>query len=128
MYKMIRDLLFVGVGSCLGGMSRYLISLLVRPVSGEFPWGTFIVNVLGSLAIGLLWGWVSRNPHAPSWINTFLIVGFCGGFTTFSTLNKDCLSLIMNGQSLAFYLYVFGSFILGFLSLLLGWCVFNGKS
>ena len=52
---MIKDIILVGIGSGLGGICRYLVSLLMSQVRSGFPWGTFVVNVVGCLLIGLLW-------------------------------------------------------------------------
>ncbi len=118
---MIKELLLVGAGSCLGGVGRYLISLLMRSSSGAFPWGTFTVNIVGSLLIGLLWGWTCRCPQVSPWVSLFLMVGFCGGFTTFSTFSKESLMLFQAGHYATFLLYVLGSFMLGLLAVLAGY-------
>ena len=77
--------LAVAVGSALGGMARFAVGLLAtRHAAPGWPWGTFTVNVLGSLVIGLLAGWwVGRGqPPLP---RALLMVGVMGGFTTYST-------------------------------------------
>ena len=57
---MIKDIVLVGIGSCLGGICRYLISLFIGHPQSGFPWGTFVVNIIGCLLIGILWGVTSR--------------------------------------------------------------------
>ncbi len=115
---MIRDILLVGAGSFFGGIGRYLVSQLMRSVGSGFPWGTFTVNILGSLIIGALWGITSR--HANPTVSLFLMVGFCGGFTTFSTFSKESLALLQSGNYTTFALYAIGSVVIGILAVLAG--------
>ena len=80
---MLRSLLAVGCGCFVGGILRYLLTLLLPGAAdGRFPWSTFAANALGCLLIGLLSGWLSRIA-APDALRLFLTVGLCGGFTTF---------------------------------------------
>ncbi len=105
---MWRNILLVGAGSFVGGVLRYIVSLLIK-YSGGFPWATFTVNLLGCLAIGLLWGLFSRYSNVSQQLVLFLSVGFCGGFTTFSTFSKESLQLIQSGNWMCLALYVAGS-------------------
>ncbi len=91
---MIRELLAVGTGSALGGMVRYALSygILAQHTLWGFPAGTFAVNTAGSLLIGLLIALLDSRTAA--WI---LIVGFCGGFTTFSSFSADTVKLLHMG-------------------------------
>ncbi len=117
---MIKDILLVGAGSCLGGIARYIISQIMRTMSSGFPWGTFTVNILGCLLIGMLWGWSSRYTNISSWLNLFFITGFCGGFTTFSTFSRESLVLIQSNNYTTFLLYVIGSVSIGIIAVLAG--------
>ena len=117
---MLKNILLVGTGSFLGGALRYIVSLLVK-YTGGFPWATFTVNILGCLLIGVLWGIFSRCANASQQLVLFLSVGFCGGFTTFSTLSKESLQLIQSGNWLYFSLYVAGSILLGLLIVAVGY-------
>lgn len=116
---MIKNILIVGAGSFMGGALRYLISLLLK-YTGGFPWATFIVNLLGCLIIGLLWGLFTRFTNVSQQLVLFLSVGLCGGFTTFSTFSKESYQLIQSGNWLYFSLYVAGSIILGILLVAVG--------
>lgn len=111
---MLRNILIVGAGSFIGGALRYVFSLLLK-YTGGFPWATFIVNLLGCLIIGLLWGLFTRFTNVSQQLILFLSVGFCGGFTTFSTFSKESFQLIQSGNWLYFSLYVAGSIVLGIL-------------
>lgn len=108
---MIHTLLHVALGGALGACARYLTGLAtLRLIGPGFPWGTLIVNVLGSFVMGLLvvalahWG---ANRMAP-----LLMTGFLGGFTTFSAFSLDAMTLWERGDSLAAAVYVGGSLIL----------------
>lgn len=122
---MIKDLLLVGLGSGLGGMCRYLVSQLLVTTQNGFPWGTFTVNIVGSLLIGLLWGLSSRFPSLSPVLTLLFMVGFCGGFTTFSTFSREGLSLLQMQNYTLFLLYTLGSVVLGILAVMVGY--FGGK-
>jgi len=91
--------LWIAIGSALGGMARYGMSRAVALQFGEtFPWGTLTVNILGSLVIGFvaaLSGPDSRVMVSPG-ARQFIMVGLCGGFTTFSSFSLQTLELIRN--------------------------------
>lgn len=120
--NILRDFLIVGAGSFFGGGTRFLVSKAATVLCATaFPWGTFVVNVLGCLIIGFfsalpMGGWLS--PQA----KLFLTTGFCGGFTTFSTFMNENSSLIGNGNYPVFFLYLVGSFAAGLL------CVWAGNA
>ena len=118
---MIRDIVIVGIGSGLGGICRYLISLFMSQTHNGFPWGTFTVNIAGCLLIGILWGITSRFQNFSSAYSLFLMIGFCGGFTTFSTFSKEGLTLLQTNNYILFLLYVIGSAVLGILAVALGY-------
>ena len=117
---MWREIFLVGAGSFVGGALRYTVSLPLKS-SGGFPWATFAVNLLGCLAIGLLWGLFSRYSNVSQQLVLFLSVGFCGGFTTFSTFSKESLQLIQSGNWTCLALYVAGSVVLGILLVAAGY-------
>ena len=117
---MIKNLLLVGAGSFAGGVLRYLVSILMKNQSG-FPWSTFIVNISGCLIIGLLWGLTSRLHTLSPAFTLFLMTGFCGGFTTFSTFSKEGLTLLQTNNYILFTLYTIGSVVLGIAAVALGY-------
>lgn len=73
----IRNTIFIGCGSFLGGAARYLISVAMKTMSKGFPWGTLAVNLVGCLVIGLLWGFFSKNSSESSLWALFMTVGIC---------------------------------------------------
>ena len=118
---MIKDIILVGIGSGIGGICRYLISLAMNHGVNGFPWGTFTVNVAGCLMIGILWGATSRIQSISPALLLFLMVGFCGGFTTFSTFSKEGLTLLQADNYILFTLYALGSVLLGIMAVGLGY-------
>jgi fluoride exporter len=118
---MLENILFVGTGSFFGGIARFLASKYIqnRMLSG-FPFGTLAVNIAGCLLIGFLYGLAERTNILTPGLRTFLTVGFCGGFTTFSTFANESSSLLKDGNILYFALYVSGSVFLGILATYLG--------
>lgn len=113
---MIRNILFVALGGAAGSVCRYLVSKLVM---ASFPWGTFIVNVVGSLLIGLLVGLVSKGCISPE-MKLLLVTGFCGGFTTFSTFANESFTMLKTGDALFAALYIGASVMTGLLAVWLG--------
>ena len=109
----IRNTLFIGCGSFIGGAARYIISAAMKAMSKGFPWGTLIVNLVGCLVIGLLWGFFSKNSSESSSWALFMIVGICGGFTTFSTFSKEALMMLQAGNFISLLAYVTISVIAG---------------
>ena len=115
------NMLFVFLGGGIGSVLRYLVGMCIG--SAAFPWATFAVNAVGSLAIGLFGGWASRFGWCEA-LRLSLTVGLCGGFTTFSTFSKESLALIEGGRYGLFALYVVGSVALGIIAAALGfWMV-----
>ena len=117
---MINNILLVGAGGFFGSIARYLVSILIPNAAHGFPWGTLTVNLLGCFIIGLLMGLPDRQTATSSNAMLFLSVGFCGGFTTFSTFSKESLALLQAGDYLLFALYCFCSVAIGILAVLAG--------
>lgn len=118
---MIKDIVLVGIGSGIGGICRYLISLFMSHSHGGFPWGTFTVNIVGCLLIGILWGATSRFQNLAPSFSLLFIVGFCGGFTTFSTFSKEALIMLQANNYTLFALYTIESVLLGIMAVALGY-------
>lgn len=113
--------LYIALGSALGGVSRYGISFLLN--AGTFPWGTLCVNVLGSLAIGLLSGWLAQGAENGAAIRAFGVVGFCGGFTTFSTFSNETFRMLEGGRFGMAALYVGVSLLVGLMAVWTGYAI-----
>ena len=102
----IKNIAIVGAGSFIGGAARYLVSLMLKDSGKVFPWATFIVNLVGCFIFGLLWGLFSRTANEGNNWALFLIVGLCGGFTTFSTFSKEALIILQSGNFWGFAGYI----------------------
>ena len=119
----IRNIIAVGAGSFIGGIARYIASLAMKGISKGFPWATVLVNLLGCLIIGLLWGFLSRNASESTSWGLFLTVGLCGGFTTFSTFSKEALTMLQTGQIWGFASYIALSILAGIALVALGYYI-----
>jgi fluoride exporter len=111
---MIRTLILVGTGGFLGSISRFLASRFVQNIFPEaFPLGTFLVNITGCFLIGVIYGASEKSSLLTQGWKFFLAVGFCGGFTTFSTFANENLALLRDGEFFIFMLYTGMSVFLG---------------
>jgi CrcB protein len=118
---MIKTLLLVGTGGFLGSVSRYLASRFMQDhIPSAFPFGTFFVNVAGCFLIGLIYGLSEKSSSFTSGWKLFLAVGFCGGFTTFSTFANENLALLRDGEYYYFLLYTGLSVLLGIAATFIG--------
>ena len=119
-------ILLVAIGSGLGGVLRHLVPCWIGAAKG-FPWATLTVNVVGSLLIGLLSGLLARHGGSSAEsIRAFAVVGFCGGFTTFSTFSNETFSLIESSQWLSAVAYVSLSILAGLAAVFLGYWISKG--
>lgn len=116
-------MLLIGLGSAIGGMTRFATAVLLARLFGEtFPWGTLFINVSGSFAIGFyfaLTGPGGRLTVSREW-REFVTVGFCGGYTTFSSFSLQTLSLMQRGDWGLAGLNALGSVALCLLAVWLG--------
>ena len=104
--------LAIAIGGALGSILRYLIGGAVQRVAhAGFPYGTLVVNVAGCLLIGVLIQYF-MNAEPPSSVRGFLVVGFCGGFTTFSAFSMETIGLVYSGSYLRASVYVLASVVL----------------
>lgn len=113
----MKQILFIGAGGFVGSVLRYGVGVWTDKWLGDFPTGTWLVNLAGSLLIGLLVGFSLRNDQPLYWL---LVVGFCGGFTTFSAFALDGIRLLQAGQWSTWLLYALSSVIGGLLMCMAG--------
>jgi CrcB protein len=109
------------LGGAVGAPTRYLTDLFIQSRRGSvFPWGTFVVNVLGSFVLGAVASLVVA-ANAPTWLLTLVGTGFCGALTTFSTFGFETVRLVEEGALRAAVVNVAGSLLLGFAACVAGW-------
>lgn len=109
--------LAVGAGGALGAIARYsLSSIIARNFPSAFPAPILIVNILGSLLLGLIIGGLAKAPGDNNAARLLLAIGFCGGFTTFSSFSLEAWELVTTGRIGAAAAYVLGSVILSVLA------------
>ena len=118
---MLYKIIIIGLGGFVGSTARYIISKLIQEnVSSIFPWATLLINLIGSFLIGVLFTFSYReNLISENWSN-FLIIGLCGGFTTFSTFSLENYNLYNAGNYLPLLLYSSISIIGGLIMVFLG--------
>ncbi|MFN4763303.1 fluoride efflux transporter CrcB [Gillisia sp. Q332] len=120
----MKVLLMVFLGGGLGSSLRYLISKYLNEASYSssiaIPLGTFTVNFVGSLLLGLILGLALKNNSLSGNALLFLATGFCGGFTTFSAFAFENQELLKSGDYLHFAIYTLGTLILGFSAIFVG--------
>lgn len=116
----IKDILMVGLGGFVGSALRYAISFLMAPlvVATSFPWATLSVNLLGSLAIGVV---LAMGTSGSFYF--FCVAGLCGGFTTFSTLSLELFEMIRAGETTMAVIYLLLSICIGVVAVWAGFMI-----
>lgn len=109
-------MIIAGFGGFIGTCLRFLTGKLAHVITvSAFPWGTFAVNIIGSFVIGIFFGLAEKTHLISPSMNVFLITGFCGGFTTFSSFADDMWVLGSKGDWSTFVFYLAASVICGVL-------------
>ena len=121
----MKSFLFVFLGGGLGSGLRYLVASAMNQYSKVLPYGTFTVNMLGCLLIGLILGYAQKENTLTSDQTLLLATGFCGGFTTFSAFANENLELIKNGEIFNFSIYTISSILVGVLAVFIGFYLSN---
>ncbi|SRR5579871_1886707 len=116
-----KNILMVGLGGGLGSIARFVCQKYISAwYPHPFPFGTFLVNILGCFLIGVFFGLAEKgNLLTPEW-RIFLTTGICGGFTTFSSFAYENVTLMKSGDFLYFGLYIAASVALGIAATFLG--------
>ena len=123
----MKSFLLVFLGGGLGSALRYLVVSTMNQYSKVLPFGTFTVNMLGCLLIGLILGYAQKENTLTSNQTLLLATGFCGGFTTFSAFANENLELIKNGEIFNFSIYTIGSLLIGILAVCIGYYAVMNK-
>ena len=117
--------LYVAAGGAVGSVLRFQAGRLTTHVLGvaaatAFPWGTLLINVTGSLAMGALVGFLARHGQGGEHWRLFIAVGVLGGYTTFSTFSLEMMMLVERNQPGLAFAYMAASVVAGFAALWLG--------
>jgi CrcB protein len=119
----MRELLLIGTGGFIGSVCRYLLSKAVQEKTlSLFPFGTLTVNIIGCLAVGLVFA-TSEKFHFTSGRILFLTTGICGGFTTFSAFSSETIAMLREGNLLQASFYVIVSVLFCLLATFLGYSI-----
>lgn len=119
----MRELLLVALGGAIGATTRYQLSgyILHLTIQQKFPYGTFVVNVVGCLLAGILVGFAEKQQIISQEMRIFLLTGILGGFTTFSAFGVETIYLLRRGDYLVAGTYVILSLLCGLLALWLAY-------
>ena len=119
----MKAILLIGLGGGLGSILRYGVGVWSQKIGwAPFPLGTVLVNLIGSLLIGVIYGWIDKQSIPVSQDLQFLaIIGFCGGFTTYSAFSYDTLLLMEKGHYSTAIGYVLVTLLAGWLLVYLGY-------
>lgn len=123
---MMKNILLIGLAGGLGTIARYLSQKMIYLIAPyPFPVGTFTVNIIGCFLIGIFWGLSDRAVIINNELKLILIAGFCGGFTTFSALTFEGVSLLKDNKTMLFFIYISASVITGLFATWLGYRLFK---
>lgn len=109
----MKEVIYIFIGSGLGGLTRFGLGKWVNSFhSTNFPFGTFTVNILACFILGFVAGLADTRQIISQQTKLFWVVGFCGGFSTFSTFSNETLTLLQSGNHLTNFIYIIASVLI----------------
>ena len=120
------NVVYIAIFGALGSLARYGVGIWAKNLFGVlFPWGTLLVNIVGSFILGFVTTLALENRVSES-TRLAIAIGFCGAFTTFSTFELELMNTILEGKISIAFLYILASVLLGLLAMFLGRAVALG--
>ena len=116
----MKHVFLVFIGGGFGSVTRYIMGKVMNGAENTIPLGTMLANVLGSLLIGLILGYLAKSTNVTESQSLLLATGFCGGFTTFSTFSFENQVFLKNGDYIQFLTYTFGTILLSISAVIFG--------
>ncbi|MCU0382652.1 MAG: fluoride efflux transporter CrcB [Cyclobacteriaceae bacterium] len=116
----MKNFLLVFIGGGLGSLSRYVLSFVFPADRSQWPWATFLANIIACLLLGFILGLLTDKMPSQQVYRLFWITGFCGGFSTFSTFSVESLQSFQQGNTILSLSYMLLSFIACILFIALG--------
>jgi fluoride exporter len=114
------NFVWIALGGGLGSLVRYSVSLALPLETGEFPKGTFLSNIIASVLVGIIAGLLISKFNDEHWLKYFLLIGFCGGFSTFSSYALEIYKLNLNGTYFLALSYAVASVLASVLAIFFG--------
>jgi fluoride exporter len=121
--SMLKNFLLVGLGGGIGAMLRYLFSSFIK--HNTFPYNTLLINIVGSLLIGIVFGLSEKSNVISNELKLFLATGICGGFTTFSAFSVENMQMLKDGNYVTAGVYIFISVLLCIVAVFAGFKIIN---
>jgi fluoride exporter len=121
--SMLKNFLLVALGGGIGAMLRYFFSSIIK--HSTFPYNTLLINIAGSLLIGIVFGLSEKSNGISEQIKLFVATGICGGFTTFSAFSVENMQLIKEGNYATAVVYIFASVALCIVAVFAGFKIIN---